>query len=406
MFKKGKMFIALTLVLAMTVSVCSAATYTVKKGDSLWRIASEQLGSGAKWQEIYEANKDTIKDPNLIYVDQVLEVPDSLLASIQENGKTPITDASFDQYFKGTAAEGVEEILNAGKFIVNGFPLPATEAEFNINLGFITLVKKDEGWSSSVHKGNTSDPTFEAARTKLAEGLTKFAGLYVDLFDDDNDGYADRIETTVKQSVRVDEIIVDGDSVKIDRTNFKVAVKEGAQEINDVVFAAKNVDPALQAGDIALYWETPEGFHIERCASKVGLLTEGTDHGYYVFDGVRYEDVGGVTKYHLAKANRPGQFLEAHRTLGLLGKVEIIAWTVGDYQIAAYSNVDSKAILTQGVDAAKAVQTAGAADDVVAALNTEIAAAEAILADATATAADLDRMFYELALAVDAVVKA
>ena len=75
MFRKSRVFIALTLVLAMMVSVCSAATYTVRKGDSLWRIASEQLGSGAKWQEIYEANKDTVKDPNLIYVDQVLEIP-------------------------------------------------------------------------------------------------------------------------------------------------------------------------------------------------------------------------------------------------------------------------------------------------------------------------------------------
>ena len=77
MFRKSRVFIALTLVLAMMVSMCSAATYTVKKGDSLWRIASEQLGSGAKWEEIYEANKDTIKDPNLIYVDQVLEIPDA-----------------------------------------------------------------------------------------------------------------------------------------------------------------------------------------------------------------------------------------------------------------------------------------------------------------------------------------
>lgn len=328
-----------------------------------------------------------------------------VLASIQENGSTPITDASYDEYFKGTAAEGVEEILNAGKFFVNGFALPAAESEFNINLGFITLVKTADGsWSSSVHKGNTSDPTFEAARLKLAEGLTKFAGLHVNLFDDDEDGFADRIETTVKQSVRVDALIADGNNVKIDRTNFEVAVKEGAQEVNDVVFPASHVDPALQAGDVGLYWETPDGFYLERCAGKIGRLTEGADHGYYVFDEVRYEDVGGVTKYHLAKANRPGQFLEAMRTLGLLGQVDVIAWTVGDYQIAAFSNINAASVLSQGVAAANAARNAdGASAESLAALDAQIAAANAALADSASTGADLDRAFYELALAVDAL---
>lgn len=50
-------------------------TYTVKSGDSLWHIAAEQLGSGLKWKEVYEANKDVIKDPNLIYVGQKLVIP-------------------------------------------------------------------------------------------------------------------------------------------------------------------------------------------------------------------------------------------------------------------------------------------------------------------------------------------
>ena len=50
-------------------------TYTVVKGDCLWTIAARLLGSGYKWSSIYEANKDVISNPNLIYVGQVLEIP-------------------------------------------------------------------------------------------------------------------------------------------------------------------------------------------------------------------------------------------------------------------------------------------------------------------------------------------
>lgn len=36
-------------------------TYTVKKGDSLWKISKKFLGNGAKWQTIYKANKTIIE---------------------------------------------------------------------------------------------------------------------------------------------------------------------------------------------------------------------------------------------------------------------------------------------------------------------------------------------------------
>lgn len=50
-------------------------TYTVQSGDCLWNIASSQLGSGARWGEIFALNKDTVKDPGMIYVGQVLVLP-------------------------------------------------------------------------------------------------------------------------------------------------------------------------------------------------------------------------------------------------------------------------------------------------------------------------------------------
>ena len=46
----------------------SSDTYTVISGDSLWKIASKQLGNGSRWTEIYDLNKDTVKSPSVIFV--------------------------------------------------------------------------------------------------------------------------------------------------------------------------------------------------------------------------------------------------------------------------------------------------------------------------------------------------
>ena len=78
--KHAKKLVAFGLAggLALSMSVNAfAAEYTVKKGDSLWKIAQQQLGSGSRWGEIYEANKSGIKDPRLIYIGQTLMIPDS-----------------------------------------------------------------------------------------------------------------------------------------------------------------------------------------------------------------------------------------------------------------------------------------------------------------------------------------
>lgn len=50
-------------------------TYTVVKGDCLWNIAKKLLGDGSRYREIFNLNKDKIKDPNLIFPGQVLTLP-------------------------------------------------------------------------------------------------------------------------------------------------------------------------------------------------------------------------------------------------------------------------------------------------------------------------------------------
>ncbi|WP_336514032.1 LysM peptidoglycan-binding domain-containing protein [Pollutibacter soli] len=61
------------LVLNISVAAGSATTYEVKSGDNLSKIAKQY--SGITWKDIFEANKDKIKDPDKIFPGQVLTIP-------------------------------------------------------------------------------------------------------------------------------------------------------------------------------------------------------------------------------------------------------------------------------------------------------------------------------------------
>jgi len=52
-------------------------TYVVVSGDSLSKIAKRQYGDAQKWPKIYEANRNIIKDPDLIYPGQELRIPEA-----------------------------------------------------------------------------------------------------------------------------------------------------------------------------------------------------------------------------------------------------------------------------------------------------------------------------------------
>lgn len=60
---------------APPASSSESRTYTVKKGDSLWKIAKQFYGSGESWSRIHDANRDVIKDPDLIQPGWVLRIP-------------------------------------------------------------------------------------------------------------------------------------------------------------------------------------------------------------------------------------------------------------------------------------------------------------------------------------------
>ena len=53
----------------------STRTYTVVRGDCLWNIAKKYYGNGSQYTKIYNANRDKIKNPSLIYPGQVFVIP-------------------------------------------------------------------------------------------------------------------------------------------------------------------------------------------------------------------------------------------------------------------------------------------------------------------------------------------
>jgi len=53
----------------------STKEYIIQIGDTFWKIAEKELGSGHRWQSIYELNKDKIKGPNKLKVGQKIIIP-------------------------------------------------------------------------------------------------------------------------------------------------------------------------------------------------------------------------------------------------------------------------------------------------------------------------------------------
>ena len=57
------------------IAAAANAPVVVQPGNSLWRIARQAYGEGTQYTVIYQANKDQIRDPDMIYPGQVFSLP-------------------------------------------------------------------------------------------------------------------------------------------------------------------------------------------------------------------------------------------------------------------------------------------------------------------------------------------
>ena len=64
-----------------TSRTSASQQYTVKAGDTLSKLAGQFYNATDKWERIYDANRDQLKNPNYIYIGMKLMIPSDDKAS-------------------------------------------------------------------------------------------------------------------------------------------------------------------------------------------------------------------------------------------------------------------------------------------------------------------------------------
>lgn len=155
--------LALTLCASLTYPAY-ASSYTVASGDCLWQIAKSQLGSGARWTEIYEANRGLIADPNRIQVGQSLSIPD---------GTVPVGPAAPEEPAAPEVPVTPEEPMKPEEPEESVRRYQLADASTPVNVDFSCVITQDG--TVSWQAANT---TF-ASLASLIPGVGEYVGVEV-----------------------------------------------------------------------------------------------------------------------------------------------------------------------------------------------------------------------------------
>lgn len=176
-------------ILSFTISVCAqSATYTVKSGDTMWKIASKyQVGIS----EIISSNPQ-IKNPALIYPGQKINIPSVGAVKTQESevvrlvnierskaGLQPLTEnwqvsrvaryKSQDMATKGYFSH-TSPTYGSPFTMMQNFGIRFSSAGENIAMGQRTPQEVVTGWMNSPgHRANILSPSY----TQIGVGLAK-----------------------------------------------------------------------------------------------------------------------------------------------------------------------------------------------------------------------------------------
>ena len=305
-------------------------------------------------------------------------------AGDMNRGKTmgPLNEMFSGLYKEQDSKAGVLAIAAAGRFFVNGIPVPASEAEYNEKYvdGFfindeLWLKKTPAGWDIGGHGPfRRISPDFESAVCgMLAE--KPYNGVEFLLYDDDNDGYADRITYTHWLSAQVQSIADNGDgTVTPDRGDFNRSVfyperyarfadmRGDHSELPERKVEKERFSEDIRPGDVMCYYKGTDGWHYVRAAEARGVFNDGMDHEGYTVDGVHYDDAMMYPRNMLA-SNRPGGFANIMNYFGIRGdeSIQVSIWLVPVSEYASVpgapigftTNEFAKTVLGRAIDTAR-----------------------------------------------------
>lgn len=102
--------IVAAVIMFSTTARADDGTYTVKKGDTLSKIAKEVYGDKNEWRNIYEANKNTIKNANILYAGQQLILPDVSAVGISTVSQVPAMPEDIPVYTEDPIIPAPEDV--------------------------------------------------------------------------------------------------------------------------------------------------------------------------------------------------------------------------------------------------------------------------------------------------------
>lgn len=169
----------------------NVVNYTVKKGDTLWAIAKQYLGSGTKYTQI--ASENNIKNPNLIYPGQVFKitvggtVSTTAIATVTET-EEKVKQAAEPKLISATIVQknwhdnGKDVVLSCGTFELDSVDASGPPTE-------ITLKGTSIPYTSTMRTAKKNRAWENCNLKAIAQHIGQEAGLQVMYLAENNPVY-------------------------------------------------------------------------------------------------------------------------------------------------------------------------------------------------------------------------